>query len=75
MKYQKPKMQTYTMEQVSEAIGASACGSVTGSCYGASNCGCSYGKSWWSASHNGTGHCGKLLILLRLIGLNDTGVN
>lgn len=45
MKYQKPKMQTYTMEQVSEAIGASACGSVTGSCYGASNCGCSYGKS------------------------------
>ena len=45
MKYQKPEMQTFTMEQVSEAIDASACGSVTGRCYGATNCGCSYGKS------------------------------
>lgn len=42
MKYQKPQMQTFTMEQVSEAIDASACGSVAGSCYG-SNCGCTYG--------------------------------
>lgn len=41
MKYQKPQMQTFTMEQVSEAIDASACGSVAGSCYGGS-CGCSY---------------------------------
>ncbi len=44
MKYQKPQMQTYTMEQVSEVIDASACGSVAGSCYGASSCGCSYSK-------------------------------
>lgn len=45
MKYKKPEMQTYTMEQVSEAIDASACGSVTGSCYGATSCGCNYNKS------------------------------
>lgn len=42
MKYIKPVIQTFTMDQVSEAIEASACGSVTGSCYGASSCGCSY---------------------------------
>lgn len=44
MKYCKPQMQTFTMEQVTEAIEASACGSVTGSCYGAAHCGCSYKK-------------------------------
>ena len=42
MKYSKPTMQTFSKDQVSKAIEAAACGSVTGSCYGASNCGCSY---------------------------------
>lgn len=44
MEYIVPEMQTYSMAEISEAIDASACGSVSGSCYGASNCGCSYSK-------------------------------
>lgn len=44
MKYEKPVIQTFTMEQIAEAIEAAACGSVTGSCYGSSICGCRYSK-------------------------------
>lgn len=43
MKYEMPTMQTLSKAEVAEAIEASACGSMTGSCYGASGCGCSYG--------------------------------
>lgn len=42
MKYKKPQMQTFSMEQIAQEINASACGSATGSCYGASYCGCTY---------------------------------
>lgn len=39
MKYCKPQIHTFTMDQVTEAIDAAACGSVAGSCY---NGGCTY---------------------------------
>jgi len=42
MKYNIPSVVTYSKDDVANAIEAAACGSTTGSCYGNTNCGCSY---------------------------------
>lgn len=40
--YEMPDYITLTDEELLEEISAEACGSVAGSCYGTSGCGCHY---------------------------------